>query len=79
MINFQKNTGKWPGKGEWAKRTIDGKVTAEIACPLCGNFGSLRDHDIKEDGTVSPSIVCPYEKEYGCKFHDWGKLAGWTG
>lgn len=31
-------------------------------------------HGVKEDGTVHPSIVCPYE---GCTWHVWGRLLGW--
>lgn len=31
-------------------------------------------HEVKKDGTVNPSIVCPHE---GCTWHVWGKLLGW--
>jgi len=78
MIEFEKAiNAKWPGKREWARRVIDGKVTAEIACPSCGGFGSLANHEIAADGTISPSLVCPWSKELGCTFHEHGWLKDW--
>ncbi len=63
-------------RGQW-KRLLrsphDGGLTATLTCPDCGQFATL-DHDIKEDGTVHPSVVCPYD---GCNFHDYIKLEGW--
>jgi hypothetical protein len=50
-----------------------------MRCPN-GHDGTLRHvknntgHEIAADGTVHPSIVCPYE---GCDFHEWGRLLGW--
>jgi hypothetical protein len=35
---------------------------------------SLSLHRIAADGTVSPSLVCPYY----CGFHDYVRLVGWT-
>jgi hypothetical protein len=43
-------------------------------CPN-GHIGSLDDHEIADDGTVSPSVVCPH---VGCGFHDNIKLADWN-
>jgi hypothetical protein len=40
-----------------------------------GHVGSLTDHQITDDGTVSPSVVCSH---YGCDFHEWIILDGWT-
>jgi hypothetical protein len=48
-------------------------VGATYVCPN-GHYGSLLDHKIAADGTVSPSVVCPTN---GCGFHDMVKLAGW--
>ncbi len=45
-----------------------------IKCPKCGRIGML-DHDVADDGTVSPSLDCPSE---GCAFHEHVKLRGWT-
>ncbi len=80
MVRFTETKERWPGKGEWM-RTSDpstGSVNALIGCPSCGQVGHL-SHEIKEDGTVSPSIVCPYAEEKGCTFHDHGVLVGWKG
>ena len=30
-------------------------------------------HRVAEDGTVTPSYVCPVD---GCTFHDWVRLVG---
>lgn len=66
-----------PGKGRWKRITSDGKPTAIITCPSCGGFGSLANHNIAADGTVTPSLVCPWTKELGCSYHEMGKLEGW--
>lgn len=50
-----------------------------VRCPN-GHDATLRNvkgdsgHSISKDGTVSPSIVCPYD---GCDFHEFGKLMDW--
>lgn len=67
------------GKGRWKRLISDGKVTACITCPKCGNFGSLAEHAIAADGTVTPSLVCPWVAETKCDFHDMGTLVGWRG
>jgi hypothetical protein len=77
MIEFKKAAGRDPGKGEWSPSLDRGRRSALIGCPSCGCFGSLGNHQIAADGTVSPSLVCPWEPENGCKFHDNGKLVGW--
>lgn len=59
---------------EWWRITSDGKETARAVCPSCGVSGSLEDHEIADDGTVSPSLVCATE---GCGFHAFVTLAGW--
>lgn len=62
-------------KGEWLPIThpVSGKKSAVVCCPGCGKPGSLMDHQIAADGTVSPSLICPRE----CGFHDTVKLGGW--
>jgi predicted RNA-binding Zn-ribbon protein involved in translation (DUF1610 family) len=39
-------------------------------CPKCGKSVAVSDrtHTIAEDGTVTPSMVCPHE---GCCFHEF--------
>ena len=49
-----------------------------IKCPQCGQCATLRKpdggHDIAVDGTVSPSVVCPYAP---CAWHVHVKLQDW--
>lgn len=60
-------------KGTWWWTT--GHKSPTISCPGCQKLGSL-DHFVAEDGTITPSVVCP--REPGCGFHDNVKLVGWT-
>jgi hypothetical protein len=57
----------------WKGGQTPGGRTALFKCPN-GHIGSLSGHEIAEDGTVSPSVVCPHE---GCDFHEFIKLGGW--
>lgn len=57
-------------KGQWMA-SLD---NALISCPTCGKFGSLGNHEVAPDGTVSPSLVCPWKP---CLFHDSGRLKDW--
>jgi len=52
----------------------DGERTANLSCPNCGRVASLSDHAIHTDGTVNPSVVCPY----GCGFHEYIRLDKWN-
>ena len=58
--------------GTWVKMA-DGTPT--ISCGGCGERGSLADHTIATDGTVSPSLVCPAD----CGWHVFGRLLDWPG
>lgn len=60
--------------GQWRSGTRDGRRTATVSCPDCGRSASLSDHEIRADGTVTPSLVCPFDD---CDFHAWVKLEGW--
>ncbi len=60
--------------GTWSvTRDTDGNCFVWFACPTCGKKAIL-DHDIDADGTVTPSVVCPFE---GCTFHEFVELEGW--
>jgi len=64
-------------RGSW---WVAGNDHVSVKCPLCGGCASLKrpngeGHDIGADGTVSPSIVCPYTP---CAWHVWGKLEDWA-
>lgn len=50
---------------------------ALITCPTCHKALSVGvgGHSIAEDGTVSPSVVCPRP---GCTFHEFVRLADWS-
>lgn len=59
----------------WAKHIYQsGRVQVVTRCSN-GHIGSLDDHEIASDGTVSPSVVCQRE---GCNFHEFIKLEGWN-
>lgn len=59
--------------GTWLKTGGEG-ASVWVACGGCGARGMLSDHAIADDGTVSPSLVCPVE----CGWHVSGRLVGWT-
>ena len=46
-----------------------------VTCPGCATEYRL-DHDVSQDGKVTPSLECPDE---GCGFHDMVLLVGWNG
>jgi hypothetical protein len=61
----------------WVDRDFKNKVdisTACVTCPTCGVAMSLREHQIADNGAVSPSLVCPTE---GCTFHEFVTLEDW--
>jgi len=62
-------------KGEWRENhhPVSGKRSAVVCCPGCGRICSLFDHEIADDGEVSPSLDCPFD----CEFHDHAVLEGW--
>lgn len=66
-------TGKAP-PGVWIPiETSEGR-SADLVCPTCGRWASLQGHAIAPDGTVSPSVQCPYS----CTFHENPvRLLGW--
>lgn len=69
-------TSDWPQAGEWkGLRLGGGRRSASVGCPECGQLAHLDDHIISKDGTVTPSLVCPYE---GCSFHAFVRLEGWV-
>lgn len=52
-----------------------GEMSATFTCPKCGTYGDLVDHEIRGDGVVTPSVICPTN----CGFHDNIVLEGWIG
>ena len=61
-------------KGVYRRGTSNGKKTATMSCPDCGQSASLSEHSIYDGGKVSPSVVCPND---GCNFHEYVKLLLW--
>ena len=60
--------------GTWYR--VLGESAPALVCGGCGKSGGrLSDHEIADDGTVNPSILCPHD---GCGWHVWGRLEGWT-
>lgn len=59
-------------KGTWYKWHL----MIWLTCPDCGTSGNMSDHEVADDGTVTPSVVCPMEKT--CGFHETVKLEGWV-
>lgn len=61
--------------GGWIEHPEPGVVKPDLYCPGCGRSGHLGGHEIRPDGAVSPSVVCPFE----CGFHAFVILDGWPG
>ena len=72
MIVLSQNNDYLPNTWKGLKLSHGGR-SASVTCTN-GHTATLTDHTIAEDGTVSPSLVCPYE---GCEFHEYVKLEGW--
>ncbi len=73
MIDFKKNNSQDEIPCTWRLLKDGYRKSASIVCPN-GHYGILLDHNIDENGMVTPSVVCPEE---GCNFHDWIKLMDW--
>lgn len=74
MIKIPRAGAVFPPPGTWSPRIIEGKPTASLACPKCGDAGSLSTHDISATGVVQPSVGCNSD---GCDFHDFVVLEDW--
>lgn len=73
-----KRVKEYPHSTEYKPGTWKGIKTAKgrqasFTCPDCGLLGSLINHEVASDGTVTPSVVCPHN----CGFHEFIKLIGW--
>jgi len=70
-------------KGSWCRVGYDGDLyVIRLKCAECGQCSVLSKspafgnpgHEIRADGAVRPSIVCPVK---GCTWHIWGRLEDW--
>ena len=57
----------------WAWLRTHHGIKAMIRCPA-DHECSLVTHTIADDGTVTPSAVCPVK---GCTFHEYVRLVDW--
>lgn len=71
MMNLKQSNTYLPNTWK-GLQTPDGK-SASVTCSN-GHTATLTDHEIAADGTVTPSLVCPYD---GCDFHEMVVLEGW--
>lgn len=55
--------------GQWWVGTSDGAQKPFWSCPGCGQVHVLATHRVRQDGEVSPSIVCSK-----CDFHEYATL-----
>ncbi len=54
-----------------------GSITDSLVlfkCPLCLKPAALRAHLVGRDGSVTPSVVCPFAP---CAFHEFVTLDAW--
>lgn len=72
MNGYPKDEALSPGS--WYRWQV-GSGWCVLFCDTEGHIGSLTDHDIADDGTVSPSVWCGEE---GCSFHESVRLLDWT-
>jgi hypothetical protein len=63
---------KRAGALKWWLVKLDGKTEVKLTC---GNgHPALLDHEVDDNGVVTPSVDCPVE---GCGFHEHVTLGGW--
>jgi hypothetical protein len=41
----------------------DGAPLVYVCCPACGVWGDLGEHEIADDGRVTPSVICGNDGE----------------
>lgn len=75
MKEFTRSPTEEGNRNTWSPVLgLDGIIHPNII-DSTGDYFGLESHTISEDGTVSPSVVCPYDN--GCTFHEYIKLVGW--
>ena len=73
MYAFAQSNDYDPGTWKGLKAEIG--RSASLVCPECEKLAVLTGHNIKSDGTVTPSVVYPTE---GCNFHEYVTLNNWN-
>lgn len=69
-------------KGEILKVENDKKQLVKLLVVVCsnGHYLGITDHNISNDGTVNPSVVCPVKIKTAkccCGFHEYIRLEGY--
>lgn len=62
-------------RGTWRLWALGAHVRVIVCCPRCGLESTLA-HEVRTNGDVEPSAVCPHE---GCNFHEFIRLEDWPG
>lgn len=80
MTLFKRQFSNRIEKGTWRPVDFDGRMSAILFCPKCGQSMTILDHHIADDGTVTPSVVGPSIAcaNSRCDFHDFVKLELWN-
>lgn len=69
----------WDYANKYAATVHARAYANDLALCTCSNGHTCRlvstVHRVADDGTVSPSYVCPV---VGCGFHEFVRLVGWT-
>ena len=60
--------------GKLLKKGEEGEPVVGMTCDK-KHFSMLNDHEIADDGTVTPSVVCPDSE---CGFHEMIVLEDWN-
>jgi hypothetical protein len=66
-FHFKRSDGREPGT--W--KPAGAPYKANVVCPVCSIQAHLKDHEISDDGEITPSLVCPGP---GCTFHVFAVL-----
>jgi len=74
-MDLVRSTGPFDtNPNEWLPVKRPGSTdTATVTCGK-GHNGLIDEHEISDDGTVTPSVVCT---EDGCGWHENIALVGW--
>lgn len=65
--------------GQWWPSSHPNGLKATAYCPDCKKPMGLGNHGIADDGTVTPSVVCPGDGVGPhCSFHQFVRLVGWV-
>jgi len=75
MLHIERRPILQEAQHGWTPYQEFGKHTAAIQCPVCDRIFSLLNHVISADGSVSPSVVCPWSD---CTFHVFVRLNDWS-